>query len=91
VNALQVQQLETPFAEIQSHLSPVLDLRRHESITFQRIAHLRRDSSEFFDTTWGFFFAIDHGFGSAFVRDYDRGRRKNKVAGRMVGMRFRVD
>ena len=91
VNALHVPQFERPFADVQCHLVAVLDMRRDELVAFQRSLHFRGRGGELFNPIRRLAFAVSHQLAGAGRGDDGRGRCEDEMAGRMIGMRFRVD
>src|SRR5205823_5447116 len=46
VDILQMQQLESPFSQIESRLVLIFNVRRDQTISLDRLAHLRRLAAE---------------------------------------------
>src|SRR6266849_3019888 len=86
-----MHQLEGPLSHIERHALVVLDLRRDEAVALERRAHLRRRGSELLDALRVAALAGAHRVARALGRDDDRGRRKDEMPRRMVGMRLGID
>src|SRR2546427_13080964 len=68
-----------------------LDVRRGEAVAVERRAHLRRRGRELPDALRIAALARAHRVARAFGGDDDRGRGKDEMARRVVGMRLGID
>src|SRR5262249_24122483 len=91
VNALQVPELERPFADVQRHLIAVLDVGRGELVAVERRLHFRRRGSELLDPIWSLTFSVAHRLAGSGRGGDGGGRRESEMAGGMIAMRLRVD
>src|SRR5215831_18018375 len=64
---------------------------RNELVAFQRSLHIRRRGGELFDPIRRLAFAVAHRLTGAGCGNDGGGRAKDKMTGRMIGMRLRVD
>jgi len=89
MNILELDQLQSPLAEVQSHAIIKPHVRRNHAKAAKRLAHLARLGDQLF-VPLRIVIALDAGRGARSA-DHTSRRRKHEIAGGVIVVGFGVD